>query len=272
MSDTTPQDIRFLMLSRKFFSHPFWEEKRTYSKAEAWLDMVSMAAFAECKRLIGSTMIMVPRGGIVASVRYLSDRWKWSKCKVGTFLDLLRDEGMIRTETGQGITLILLCKYDEYNTPNRTPSGRQKDTSRTPVGHEQDEIEEDKEEEEYKEGITPTHTPVELEFGKSDENDGNVTTPKPSHMAGFDDFWKAYPKKKSKGDAEKAWKQMKASQIIDQIISALTTAKASHDWQKDSGKYIPFPATWLRRRGWEDEHEPQQTTPQKGAMSAKYGF
>lgn len=72
---------------------------------------------------------------------------------------------------------------------------------------------------------------------------------------GFDLFWKTYPKKKSKGDAEKAWKAMKipTRDLFSIILTAIERAKVSPDWTKDGGQFIPFPATWLRQKGWEDE-------------------
>jgi hypothetical protein len=72
---------------------------------------------------------------------------------------------------------------------------------------------------------------------------------------GFDDFWLSYPKKKAKGDAEKAWSKINPSEhLINKILSAVQRAKTSEDWLKDSGQFIPHPATWLNRKGWEDEY------------------
>ena len=72
----------------------------------------------------------------------------------------------------------------------------------------------------------------------------------------FAQFWEAYPKKKSKGDAEKAWKKLNPdSSLVAEIQRAVELAKASEDWLKEDGKYIPYPATWLRAKGWEDEHK-----------------
>jgi len=73
----------------------------------------------------------------------------------------------------------------------------------------------------------------------------------------FIKFWNAYPKKKAKGDAEKAWLKINPSEhLIEIILSAVQRAKTSRDWLKDSGQFIPHPATWLNRKGWEDEYEP----------------
>ena len=72
---------------------------------------------------------------------------------------------------------------------------------------------------------------------------------------GFEAFWFAYPKKKKKGDAEKAWKGLKPTHDLQDVIAqAIERGKASNDWQKDNGQFIPYPATWLRAKGWEDEY------------------
>jgi len=75
----------------------------------------------------------------------------------------------------------------------------------------------------------------------------------------FQKFWKAYPKKKSKGDAEKAFKAIKPDeQLLATMIATIERAKTSEQWQKDNGQFIPYPATWLRAKGWEDECTPKQ--------------
>ena len=70
----------------------------------------------------------------------------------------------------------------------------------------------------------------------------------------FVTFWAAYPKKKNKGDAEKAWRSISpSSDLLASILEAVEVAKRCDDWRKDGGKYIPYPASWLRAKGWEDE-------------------
>lgn len=79
----------------------------------------------------------------------------------------------------------------------------------------------------------------------------------------FSLFWKAYPKKRSKGEAVKAWKQVKGDSIAETIISSVERFKQSDpQWKKENGKFIPHPATWLRASGWEDEPELYGATTQ----------
>lgn len=129
------------MLARSMFDHHLWQEQRVYSRAEAWLDLLKDAAFDPHKRLIAGHTVEIPRGGIVASVRFLSLRWKWSNTKVCLFLDSLECEGMIRREKRHGNTIIILCNYEKYNTEKRRKHA--KETS--PERQRGDEVEEGKE-------------------------------------------------------------------------------------------------------------------------------
>lgn len=73
---------------------------------------------------------------------------------------------------------------------------------------------------------------------------------------GFDSFWNAYPKKKSKGTALKAWNKVRVNKDfpgIEHILAAINRQKTEIDWLKDNGQYIPYPATWLNSNGWDNE-------------------
>ena len=75
-----------------------------------------------------------------------------------------------------------------------------------------------------------------------------------AQIKGFDIFWEAYPKRKSKGHAEKAFEKLNPDEeLLATMLTAIEEAKKSDDWQKESGQYIPYPATWLSAKGWEDE-------------------
>ena len=69
----------------------------------------------------------------------------------------------------------------------------------------------------------------------------------------FEEFWEAYPKKKSKGEAFKAWNQLRPDAgLRERMIGAVARLARSSDWREANGKYIPFPASWIRDEGWED--------------------
>lgn len=82
---------------------------------------------------------------------------------------------------------------------------------------------------------------------------------KPKDSSDFERFWTAYPKKIGKLDASKSWERAKGKPPIDQIIDILENQKASKQWQKDGGQYIPNPSTWLNQGRWEDSLEKERT-------------
>lgn len=66
----------------------------------------------------------------------------------------------------------------------------------------------------------------------------------------FKTFYAAYPKKKAPADAEKAF--AKVDVAIEVLIAAIESQKQTDDWRKEGGRYIPYPATWLNQRQWEN--------------------
>ena len=78
----------------------------------------------------------------------------------------------------------------------------------------------------------------------------------------FTTFWKAYPKKKDKANAQKAFnKKCKDDQTFNQIMDALIAQKDSKDWQKQNGQFIPYPTTWLNGERWKDEDLEEEIAP-----------
>lgn len=150
----------FVRLSRGYFSHPFWTEKRAFSRAEAWLDLVATCAFEPRKQIVNGELIEIPRGGIAATERFLSDRWMWSRTKVRAFLDILEAEKMIKDhQKNRRFSVFLLCNFDRFNPqkePPKEPPKDQRSTTGKPPGNQ---IEE---EEELKKGETEPPPPPEI--------------------------------------------------------------------------------------------------------------
>ena len=106
----------FIKLSRSFFNNPLWKENRTYSRSEAWLDMISSAQIDDLKTLIiKSKDITIHRGEIAASRRYLEQRWNWGSTKVTNYLNYLKRNDMISLRQTKGETIIKLVKFNDYN-------------------------------------------------------------------------------------------------------------------------------------------------------------
>ena len=70
----------------------------------------------------------------------------------------------------------------------------------------------------------------------------------------FNQFWTAYPKHIAKQSAVKAFEKLKPDEkLLEAMLKAIEMQKESKQWEKDGGAFIPYPATWLNQRRWEDE-------------------
>jgi hypothetical protein len=70
----------------------------------------------------------------------------------------------------------------------------------------------------------------------------------------FDRFWGDYPRKTAKADARAVWAKLAPdTALLERILEALAWQRMSADWTREGGQYVPYPATYLNRRRWEDE-------------------
>jgi len=82
----------------------------------------------------------------------------------------------------------------------------------------------------------------------------------------FESWWTAYPKKRAKAAAAKAFRRLKLTpELADKIMAALEQQKKSADWLTFGGRFIPYPATWLNNCRWEDEMEPPEEPETRAA-------
>lgn len=119
----------YIKLYRKMRENPMWTERRVFSRAEAWIDMLWEAHPIKDKPrivLIKNKTFTVEYGQILWSFRFMSERWKWSMGAVSRFLDMLKDRDMIRSSSGTALTPITICNYKLYHSfdsADRSSSG-----------------------------------------------------------------------------------------------------------------------------------------------------
>lgn len=88
-------------------------------------------------------------------------------------------------------------------------------------------------------------------------------------MVGFEEFWKAYPRKVAKPAAAKAWRRVGAeAELLGRILADIRGRIGSAAWTKDDGQFIPHPATYLNARRWEDEPVGSVVDPEVAARYA----
>ncbi|KXZ15320.1 Replication protein O [Bacillus nakamurai] len=107
--------IGWIKLHRSVQDHWIYQEKRKFSKYEAWLDLLMMASHKDNKFVLGNELYDLKRGEFISSIRKLGERWSWSNTKVTQFLDLLKKDEMIDFKKDTKKTLITIVNYGVYH-------------------------------------------------------------------------------------------------------------------------------------------------------------
>lgn len=88
----------------------------------------------------------------------------------------------------------------------------------------------------------------------------------PNPPRGFEAFWESYPRKIGKAKALSVWLKLNPSiELLGRILAAVRQQEKCEQWQKDSGQFIPHPATWLNQGRWDDVVEIKKTNAEKVA-------
>ncbi len=99
----------------------------------------------------------------------------------------------------------------------------------------------------------PVGTPCPAAMTPAEEPSLNPQLTK-TPLALFDRFWSAYPKKRNRGTAERAFKRLAPDDaLLETLLAAIARQNRSDAWLADGGKFIPHPGSWLNGRRWEDQ-------------------
>ncbi len=132
----------FLKLYRDYFRSVFWCKERRFSEAEALLDLLAEARFDTVRvvQRMGGAEVLVGRGQLALTLRYLARRWQWSVHRVQLFLSLLRDMGYVELETHRQFHLLTVADLTDFGCfpfvrqEVTTPSARRRKAGRDASG------------------------------------------------------------------------------------------------------------------------------------------
>jgi hypothetical protein len=107
----------------------------------------------------------------------------------------------------------------------------------------------------------PVPVPAPAPAPAPEKKDETLSRKKPRESAaspnGFAEFWAAYPCKKGKAEALKAWGRLRPdAALLVKILAAIEVQRSSEEWR--SG-HIKYPQGWLNGRRWEDELDGRPT-------------
>lgn len=102
----------------------------------------------------------------------------------------------------------------------------------------------------------PTHTNTILRLRLKPRLEPKLR-PKPNgiYTPDFEKFFSAYPNRKGKKAAYKAWDRARDKPPVNELIAVIEIQKTWRTWKEG---YIPHPSTWLNQGRWADEPDPDQ--------------
>lgn len=102
----------WIKISRDITNHWLWTDA---NRLKWWIDMLLIAAWGDKQVLHDTHLFTLRRGQMIASVSFLSERWKRNRLTIIKFLKMLEDENMIRREVlYRQTSIITICNYDSY--------------------------------------------------------------------------------------------------------------------------------------------------------------
>lgn len=255
----------WIKLHRKLLDNPLWTEKREFSRAECWIDILMNVQHTDEVQevLIKNKLIECARGESIKSLDTWASRWGMSKSKARRVLNLFQSMNMIVLEDVRVSTRLRVLQFSEYNDPwngNETEMKRKRNGNETRLNPDKN-VKKVKNER-MKEDIESYDSRASGDSLKPAEVKPSKKEIEKLQEEGFAIFWAAYPKKKSKITAFKAWKKIKPVPTIadaQKLAQIVRMHSEQPNWNKDGGQFIPYPATWLNQEAWNDSLETTTT-------------
>lgn len=222
---------------RGWMKNPVFE-KEPYTEREAWEWMIASAAWRPTKQKVGAKIILLQKGQLSFSVRFMAESWGWTKSRVHRFLGRLKSETMIGTDGGTVQDIITIVNYSIYQYEDQKSGTVSGTVSGTDMGQMRDKEE--------------RH--IDL---KKEENNGHLDfglepspAPKPESEILFERFWPIYPRKEKRKEAYTSFIRALRRAPFERILHGVTAyAQAKRGTET---RYIKTAPAWLNGDEWED--------------------
>lgn len=127
----------YISLHRDIQKNWLYEDKRVFSKYEAWIDILMRVNHTEGKTMHNGTLETILRGSTIWSMGDMEKHWKWSNSKVRAFLKRLENDEMLHVKSTTKKTYLTVVNYDFYqdNKKEEAPPKHHQSTTETPTKH-----------------------------------------------------------------------------------------------------------------------------------------
>lgn len=236
----------WVKIHRAVIDHPMFQGHADW--LGGWIWIIGQACWKPTKYRLGKETIILERGQFVTTLARMRDETGLGIKQIRGLMGRLESDRMIDTHRGKHGTLITVCNYEKYQgdeVMGGTPEGTR--------------------------GAHEGHTKEEGKKGRRENRPIDkpdlfaVNGSPPTSESAFDRWWKIYPRKEAKKDAEEAFRAAVKKVGVEDLIRA-TQNYADHCRQNGTEtRFIKLPAGWLRKERWEDwqqAHQQQSNAPE----------
>lgn len=213
-------DQGVFQVHRGIFDHPIFAPE-PFTEREAWLWMLSAAAWADKRVRVGRAMVELKRGQLAFALRFLATKFQWSEARVRRFLNRLKTDAMVTVSATREATQVTICNYDQYQYGRRIDDAQTDAQTDEPATHER----------------------------RKEEDLKKIRNKKEEDTREFDAFWLSWPNKVGKPAAQRAFAAAKKrGATLDEILVGVE----NYIREKPPDRPWLNPATFLNQDRWKD--------------------
>ncbi len=217
-------NIGWVKFHRRLVDHPRFKDPEWLA---VWVYLLLCATHQPRKMDFDGRIVELKPGQLITGRHAIADATGVHQSKVRRILTKMKTDQQIDQQAGVKGSIITVVNWQSFQESDR--QNGQPVTNDRPATGQSATTNKNGEEREERENRTPS-----------------------AHDTAFAGFWDKYPRKVGKAEAEKAFKKISA-ELLPMITTTLETQKRSDQWNSDGGQFIPYPATWLNQRRWEDD-------------------
>lgn len=142
------EDVWYIKLHRRIKENTLFQEKRTFSKFEAWIYILLSCNFEKWEFLLWYDILEIEAWSFVSSKVKLRKVFNWGEQKINNFFNLLEKKNMISQKTvwksRDKATLISVINWGKYQIDQCTNQGSNQGTTKVRPRFDQGQYKKDK--------------------------------------------------------------------------------------------------------------------------------
>lgn len=170
---------QYILAYRSLLESPLWTDE-PFTTGQAWLDLIGLANYADAETFYKGRLQIIRRGQLYTSIRWLSQRWHWSRSRTARTLKSFENAKMLTLETHRGGTqsgtVLTIENYEKYQSRRDTTGTAKRPSADTSPGTMPGTQKKEIKEELLNKGsnVRETHDPMPAALSEEEEDDGRI--------------------------------------------------------------------------------------------------